>query len=125
MKYKKLAVFVAFGCLFLLFCCGVHHFFFSMNSLPQGELVCESTSPKGTYTVRLYETNSALSVGGTRGEVVYNERGRKKNIYWEYNRNLFMEGFIENEIVWENDETVTINKRKLNVKRDTYDYRRK
>ena len=125
MQNKKLTILFVFGGLFLLLCCGVYHFFFSMNSLPQGEYVCESTSPKGTYTVKLYETSPALSAGGTRGEVIHNKNGRKKNIYWEYNRSLYTEAFTENIIVWENDETVIINNKKLNVKRDTYDFRRR
>ena len=126
MKQKKLLkIFIILGGIFLLMGFGVYHFFFSMNSLPEGEYVRESTSPKGTYTVKLYETSPALSAGGLRGEVICNETGKKKNIYWEYNRYLFEAGIAEYEIVWENGETVIINGKKLNVKKDTYDFRRK
>ena len=68
---------------------GIYHFFFRMNGLPAGEFVGESISPDGSYTVRLYESNPALSSGGTRGEVVNHLTGETRNIYWKYNRNLF------------------------------------
>ena len=126
MKHKVLRVIlITVASIVLLLGFGVYRFFFSLHYLPQGEYVCESTSPQGTYTVKIFETNPALSVGGTRGEVINNVTGRKKTIYWEYNRYLFEAGIYESVILWENDETVIINGKKLNVKKDTYDYRRK
>ena len=125
MKHKNLFTFlVVVGGVFLLIGGGIYHFFFSMNSLPQGEYVCESTSPKRTYTVKLYIVSDALSVDATRGEVTNNKTGKKKNIYWEYERNLYEAGIMEDTITWENDETVVINRKRLNVKKDTYDWRR-
>ncbi len=104
---------------------GIYYFFFSMSSLPHGTFICESTSPQGTYTVAFYETSPALSVGGTRGEAINNNTGSRRNLYWEYNRNLPEKGIADTEISWESDEIVIINGVRLNIKRDTYDYRRK
>ena len=103
----------------------IYHFFFDINSVPKGEYLCESVSPNGNYTVKIYITNEALSVGGTRGEVINNKTEKKRNIYWEYNRNLYEEGIIENSILWESDEVVVINGKRLNVKKDAYDWRKK
>lgn len=116
---------IILGVIMLLMGYGVYHFFYSMDSLPQGEYLCESTSPQGTYTVKLYVDSPALSSDAIRGEVINNETGKKRNIYWEDDRNLFNEGIVENKIIWENDETVIINGKMINVKKDTYDYRRK
>jgi len=122
-RHKKLVkIFVTVGVVFLLFQLVVTYFFFNMGNLPQGEFVGESISPKGTYTVMFYVTSPALSVGGTRGEVTNNKTGMKRNIYWEYNRNLDKEG--QHRVIWENDEIVYINGIRLNVRRDSYDWRR-
>lgn len=87
MKRKiVIKIFIALGIVIILLGYGAYYFFFSMNHLPKGEFLCESTSPQGTYTVKLYETNPAHSVGDTRGEVINNKTGKKRNIYWEYNR---------------------------------------
>ena len=126
MKRKVIVgLFIGLGVIVLLLGYGIYRFGFSMSHLPEGEFLFESTSPQGSYTVKLYETNSALSVGGTRGEVIYNKTGKKRNIYWEYARNLFEAGILESQILWENDEIVVINGKRLNVKKDTYDWRRK
>ena len=90
-----------------------------MASLPQGDFICESTSPQGTYTVNLYETNPALSAGGQRGEMIINKTQKRRNIYWEYNR--YIKGY---EIIWEDDDTVIINGTRLNLPDGTYDWRR-
>ena len=127
MKHRMLfRILTIFGIIFLLWG-GLYYSFLrtSINRIPEGDFLCESTSPKGTYVVKLYVTSPALSVGGTRGEVINNETGKGRNIYWEYNRNLFEAGITENIIIWESDEVVTINGKRLNVKTDTYDWRRK
>jgi len=98
--------------------------FTSMRGLPKGELYYESTSPQGTYTIRLYETNPPLSAGGTRGEVTDNETQKKQNIYWEYNRNLSIGSIARREvIVWESDNIVIIYGTRLNLPNDKYDWR--
>jgi len=126
MKYKRLTlVLIVSLSTVLLLVYGFHFFFLSLYNLPQGEYIGESTSPQGTYIVKLYETNPALSAGGTRGEVINNITGKKKTIYWEYNRNVPKGGVLLNTIKWEDDETVIINGKKLNVKKDVYDFRRK
>ena len=109
---------------------GLYAYFHSMASLPHGEFIGESTSPQGTYTVRLYYTDPALSSGGTRGELIINDTNRKRNLYWEYNRYLFEERFVlgsditGKDIEWEDDDTVIINGVRLNLPNETYDWRR-
>jgi hypothetical protein len=123
---KKIIIVILVLAVIAGICWGVYYYFsYSMASLPQGEFVCESTSPQGTYTVKLYETNPTLSVGGTRGEVVNNKTGKKRKIYWEYNRNLFEAGIAGDEIIWIDDDTVIINNRRLNLPNEIYDWRRK
>lgn len=122
MKRKILIrVLTALSVIILLFGYGVYHFFYSMNSLPKGEFLCESTSPQGTYTVKLYVSITALSSDAIRGELINNETGKSKNIYWEYSRYIRR----YNEITWESDNVVIINGKMLNVKKDIYDFRRK
>jgi len=124
MKKKTLVVLLVFAGIIGI-CWGA---IYSMAGLPKGEFVCESVSPQGTYTAKLYVTNPVLSVGGTRGELVNNKTGRTRNIYWEYNRYLFeakMAGEITGErIIWEDDDTIIIYGTRLNLPNDTYDWRR-
>lgn len=123
--WKKIYIALAILVIFILVVFLVtHSAFLSMDRLPKGEFLHESTSPQGTYTVKLYETNPALSAGGTRGELVNNKTGRKRNIYWEYNRNLPETGIVGERIIWEDDDTVIINGRRLNLPNDKYDWRR-
>ena len=128
MKYSRhIKAFIALGIVFTLVGCGIYYLFFSMSRLPQGEFVCESTSPSGTYTVRIYNNSSALSSSGYRGEVTNNLTGRTRNIYWEYARNLSNRGRggirIE-DISWADDHTVIIDGKVLDVRKDIYDWRR-
>ena len=102
----------------------IYSVFFSMHNLPKGEFLCEAISPQGTYTVNLYESNTALSAGGIRGEVVNNKTGKKQNIYWEYARNLYEARSSGTEIIWLDDDTVVINSQQLNLPNDVYDFRR-
>ena len=124
MNKKMSILIIALGVFICLFCGTYYLLFRSMALLPQGEFLCESTSPYGTYTVNLYETNPTLSVGGTRGELINNKTGKKSNIYWEYARILFEAGLARGEIIWEKDDIVIINGRRLNLPKDIYDWRR-
>ena len=107
-----------------------YYFFHSMASLPKGEYICESVSPQGTYTVKLYYTNPALSSGGTRGELTINKSRLSRNIYWEDNGYLYVSkrflGFdiTGTDIMWEDDDSVVINGIKLELPGDIYDFRR-
>ena len=124
MRKKFINSFVIIGIMASIFYGLYYYFFNSMESLPQGEFLCESTSPQGTYLVRLFRTNPALSAGGTRGEVISHKTGRRRTIYWEYNRNLDEVGSAGKEILWESDDIVSINGKRLKLPNETYDWRR-
>jgi len=109
----------------LCICLAVYYYYFcSMISLPYGDFKYESTSPQGTYTVKLYLNSPALSAGSIRGELITERTKKKRNIYWEYSRNLFDIGFEGDSIVWEDDDTVVIYGKRLNLPKDRYDWRR-
>ena len=122
MKRKTYVVLIIFVPVSVL-CWTVYSAFFSMSNLPQGSFLCESTSPRGTYTVRLFQTNPALSSGCTRGELEDNNSGKTRNVYWEYNRNL-TKSEVGNDIIWEDDDTVIVNGKRLSLPNDRYDWRR-
>ena len=87
-----------------------------MNTLPHGEFMYNSTSPQATYTVNFYVVSSSLSSNAYRGEVVNNKNNKTRNFYWGYN---------ESDPVanWESDNVVVINGKRLDVTKDTYDWR--
>ncbi len=85
--------------------------------LPQGEFMCGVESPNGEYTVNAYLCNGGATVAyAVRGEVVNNETGKKRNIYWDYKIKTA-------EIEWINNDVVSINGHVLNIHTDSYDYR--
>ena len=96
---------------------GYYHFMYSMDTLPQGEFLKESTSPNGEYTVRVYVNSPALSSDAIRCEAVNNKKGTVRNIFWAYK--------ISDVVIdWLNDEMVVIDGKVLNIRTDHYDYRR-
>lgn len=97
----------------------MNYFFFSMHHLPKGELLTEVESPGGQYTVKAYLTNGGATVSyAVRGEVVYHDKKeKKKNIYWQYREE-------KAEIVWLDDQNVSINGIELDVRKDVHDYRK-
>ncbi|MGM9987629.1 MAG: DUF5412 domain-containing protein [Bacillaceae bacterium] len=96
----------------------VYHFFYSMNSLPKGEFINQFESPTGAYVINIYRSDGGATTSyAIRGELVTTKTNKQKNIYWEYH--------VENaEVSWESDHVVMINGKKLDVRKDTYDYRR-
>ena len=85
--------------------------------LPKGEFMYGVESPNGEYTVNAYLCNGGATVAyAVRGEVVNNETGKKRNIYWDYKIKTA-------EIEWINNDVVSINGHVLNIHTDSYDYR--
>lgn len=97
----------------------VNHFFFNIERVPKGELLVEEVSPSGDYTVLTYVSNGHSTVApAVRGEVIYhNKNDNKRNLYWAYR-------IEEGEIEWINDHIVSINGMELDVRKDTYDFRK-
>ena len=94
--------------------------FFSMSRLPKGDLIMETTSPNGTYTVKTYLCNGGATVDfAVRGELIINSKNKKpRNIYWDYK-------ISESNVSWEDDDTVIVNEHKIELPRGEYDWRKK
>lgn len=102
--------------LIFLFSYGIYHFF-STQGVDGQELINKSTSPDGKYTVSAYLNNGgATTAWAVLCSVENNETGRERNIYWNYNCS-------EAEIIWIDNDTVTINDIELDLPYDTYDFR--
>ncbi|MGN7468355.1 DUF5412 domain-containing protein [Brevibacillus sp. SAFN-007a] len=96
----------------------IYPFFYSMSHLPQGTLIEQSISPSGEFTVNAYLVNGGATTAlCVRGELQNNKTGKRKNMYWDYR-------IDKAEIVWINNETVSINGHVLSIKNDTFDWRR-
>ncbi|NQX57975.1 DUF5412 domain-containing protein [Paenibacillus qinlingensis] len=107
------------GFLFIgLICYGIFWAFFDMNRLPAGELIEQSHSPNGKYTINTYVSNGGATTNfAIRAELVSNKSSKKKNIYWNYRE--------ENaNIVWVDDDTVNINGHVLRLPNEKFDFRR-
>lgn len=93
--------------------------FFNIQRISGQKYLTESTSPNGTYTVTAYLNNGGATTSyAVLGTLKNNKNGKTKNIYWQYRCE-------KAEIEWLNDETIKMNGIELNVKNETYDYRRK
>ena len=102
----------------ILFMCAkcTYDVFFSLNALPEGELMNSSVSPNGTYEIKIYLCNGGATVDyAIRGELVYENEA--KNIYWAYHEQ-------DAEVEWLDNYTVKINDIILDVRYDKYDYRK-
>lgn len=97
----------------------INYLFFNIGRLPEGEAIAEKTSLSGAYTVVAYVINTHSTVApAVRGEVIYHdEHDKKRNLYWAYRTE-------KGEIEWINDHVVSINGMELDVRKDTYDFRK-
>lgn len=115
-KILKLSIMVSF-LIITLVGYGVYWAFFDMNRLPIGEYLTEDTSPDGTYTLKAYVTNGGATTSYTiRGELVFNNYNKTKNIYWNHREESA-------KIEWKDNDTVNINGHTLNVPYDKFDFR--
>lgn len=97
----------------------VYRFFFSMNSLPKGELLLSVESPNGNYKINAYISGGNATVAESiRCELQYNNsKLSPKNIYWQYRESSA-------NILWLDDTNVKINSITLDVTKDVYDFRK-
>ena len=89
-----------------------------MKDLPEGDFIKSADSPDGTYRVNAYLCNGGATVDfAVRGEVENLSTGEKRNIYWCYHK-------YDAELEWIDDKNVVINGVKLDVTKDSYDWRK-
>lgn len=94
--------------------------FGTLSGLSGGEKIDSINSPQKTYTLNIYRHNGGATTSyAIRGELISNKKKimNKKNIYWNYREETA-------NVKWLDDDTVIINNHKLNVKTDTYDFRK-
>lgn len=117
--YKKTLLVLFIWILFFAGIIGyaIYWLFFDWSRFKQ-ELIAESTSPQGTYTVKAYVSDAGATTSSTvLGELVFNHEKRKsKKIYWQYRES-------EAYIYWSDDDTVSIYGVTLDLPDETYDYR--
>lgn len=97
----------------------INYLFFNIDRVPEGEALAEKTSSSGAYTVVTYVINAHTTVApAVRGEVIYHdEHDKLRNLYWAYR-------IEKGEIEWVNEHVVSINGMELDVRKDTYDFRK-
>ncbi len=81
------------------------------------ELLNESTSPDGTYTIYSYLNNGGDTIQySVLCSVKNNNTGEERNIYWNHD-------CANTNIQWVDNETAVINGTVVNVVNDHFDYR--
>ncbi|OAS21544.1 DUF5412 domain-containing protein [Paenibacillus oryzisoli] len=120
-ELKKVLKFII-SIVLLLICLisyGIYWAFFDMNLLPTGDLIDQSSSPNGKYTMNAYITSGGATTDfAVRAELVLNKSSKnKKNIYWNYREeNAYIERI--------DDNTVRINDHDLKLPNEKYDFRK-
>ena len=95
----------------------VHWAFYDIQGIEGEEVLEQSTSPDGKYTVTAYLNNGGATTDyAVLGEVKNNETDKVKNIYWNYHCQTA-------SVKWIDNTTVKINNIELDVTKDIYDYR--
>ena len=93
------------------------YFFRSMSRLPEGEYLYSSNNPTGEYRVNIYLCYSSLSADAVRAETENTDNGKRRNVYWCYRKSSA-------EIEWTGDYEAVINGEKLNILKESYDWRK-
>lgn len=95
----------------------IYNFFYSLNSLPKGDLLESIKSPTNEYVINSYLVRNSLSADAIRVELINNKTLKRKNIYWWYPESTA-------DIKWINEDIVEINGHTLNIYKDRYDWRK-
>ena len=102
----------------LIICGTIYYLFFDINRIRGQEYLFSSSSPTGEYEIAVYRNNGGATTGYAYLCVVTdNKTQKKRNFFWDYR----LDGV---NIEWLNDCTVSINGRKLDVRSDSYDFRK-
>ncbi|MCM1544526.1 MAG: DUF5412 domain-containing protein [Ruminococcus sp.] len=94
-----------------------YHFFVSMTSLPDGELIGKYVYAETNEKINVYLCNSGATTDFAIKADFVDGNGKSKTIYWAYHES-------EANVRWIDSENVSINSRILNVHKDVYDWRR-
>lgn len=117
MKKSIIKYIIVVFILFLLFYL-FYNKMYNMNNLPKGDFIDSLKSPNEKYVLNAYRYSGGATVDWTlRVEVENIETREKKNIYWNYHEK-------EADWKWIDNDNVIINNHKLNIHKDTYDFRR-
>lgn len=101
-----------------IFAYGVYWAFFDIQRINGQEVLEEVTSPDGKYTCTVYLNNGGATVDyAVLCSVTNNRTGRERNIYWQYRSS----GAV---VYWIDETHVSIDGIALDVRTDSYDYRR-
>lgn len=116
-KKRRKAVLIAV-CVAVLAAFGVYRAFYDLRGIAGEEVIGVYASPSGAYSITAYRNNGGATVdNAVLCSVTDRRSGKECNIYWQYH----CDGA---DVVWLDEDTVQINGITLNVKTDTYDYRR-
>lgn len=115
---KGCRIFLKIICVLFIFLILSFTILMHMFRMPD-KFLTESTSPKGTYTIKIYLINGGATTNySIRGEVIMNHWFHyRKNIYWE-------ENISKGEICWRDNYTVIINGHEIKLPNGKYDERR-
>lgn len=93
--------------------------FYSMKHLPEGVQITSLASPNKKYSISIYrvEKNGAVPDVSIRGELTKVSTGDRKNIYWGSRE-------VNADVEWKDSNHVSINDKVLDIRADTYDWRR-
>ncbi|PFI38739.1 hypothetical protein COI73_31035 [Bacillus cereus] len=116
-KTKGKSLIIIFSMLIIIIGFGYWKFF-SLQGVPEGELIQTVKSPDGKYLIKTYFHNAgSLSADAVRGELVNLNTDSAENIYWNYPD---ADPYIE----WVNKDSVRIGDQTLDIsKKETYDWR--
>lgn len=89
---------------------------YSMQNLPKGKFLCDSTSPDGKYLIKAYLSEGSATVNfAVRCELVTKDK-KVRNIYWQYREE-------KAAISWKDNNTVIINDKTIELPNGIYDWR--
>ena len=97
---------------------GAYSLLYDTQKLEGQEIICQVDSPENKYTVTAYLNSGDDGKNAVLCHVTAKIfLGRDRNIYWNYPCD-------KAEIAWKDETTVIINGVEIDVRFDTYDYRK-